>query len=45
MDDGTVLTATSSDQIANLKPGTSVSVNYVADGDRNEITDISPLAN
>jgi len=44
MDDRTGLTATSPAQIANLRPGASISVNYIADGDRNEITDISLLA-
>jgi hypothetical protein len=44
MEDGTFLTATSPQQLANLKPGSSVSVLYVNNGDRNEIQTIEPLA-
>lgn len=44
MEDGTLLTATSPQQLVNLQPGSSVSVLYVNDGDRNEIQSVQPIA-
>jgi hypothetical protein len=44
MDDGTMLTATSPQQLAQLQPGTSVKILFVDDGRRKEIESIEVVA-
>lgn len=44
MDDGTMLSATSPQQLEQLQAGTSVKVLYVDDGDRKEIQSVELVA-
>ncbi len=44
MSDGTMLSATSPQQLEQLQPGASVKILFVDDGDRKEIQSIEPVA-
>jgi len=44
MDDGTMLSATSPQQLEQLRPGASVKILFVDDGDRKEVQSVELVA-